>query len=266
MPPHVREPRRVGAGLASFSGMTSDGDSDLGHEHSVELNNEAELPGAGRRRSFVALIVAAGLALAGVLIVLGVRSQRVNAERRALDAVQREELRDGWQTLSAAAAQQAAVSDALSQAAQQAAAQQAAAASANASPAPAAPAPNIVIVNVPGEAPRSTSSVGAPPPPASNAAPQPTTSASSSVNTLVVPVPVTGAGSTVSAVPGQNLSNSSVPGPVPNPALPNAGLGGTPTPGLPNGNSNVTPATPSLPSATTPVSPPAASPPSGANF
>lgn len=245
--------------------MTSDDDSDLEHEHSVELMNEAELPGAGRRRSFAALIVAAGLAVAGVLIVLGIRSQRVNAERRALDAVQREELRDGWQTLSAAAAQQAAVSDALGQAAQQAAAQQAAAASTNASPAPSAPAPNIVIVNVPGEAPRATSSVGAPPA-ASNAPPPPMTSATSSVNTVVVPVAVPGAGTTVSAVPGQNLSNSSVPGPVPNPALPNAGLGGTPTPGLPNGNSNGTPATPSLPSATTPVSPPAASPPSGSNF
>lgn len=245
--------------------MTSDDDLDLGHAHSVELVNEAELPRAGRRRSFAALIVAAGLAVAGVLIVLGVRSQRVNAEQRALDAVQREELRDGWQTLSAAAAQQAAASDALSQAAQQAAAQQAAAASANASPAPTAPAPNIVIVNVPGEAPRATSAVGAPPPPASNALPPPpAVSATSALNTVVVPVPVTGAG-TVSAVPGQNLSNSSVPGPVPNPALPNAGLGGTPTPGLPNGNSNVTPATPSLPSATTPVSPPAPSP-SGSNF
>jgi hypothetical protein len=243
--------------------MTSDDDSDLGHEHSVELMNEAELP-RSRRRSFAALIVAAGLAAAGVLIVLGIRGQHVNAERRALDAEQREALRDGWQTLSAAAAQQAAVSDALNQAAQQAAAQQAAAASANA--AASAPAPNVVIVNVPGDAPRATSSVGAPPAAGNALPPQPTTSATNGVNTVVVPVPVPGAGTTVSAVPGQNLSNSSVPGPVPNPALPNAGLGGTPTPGLPNGNSNVTPATPSLPSATTPVSPPAASPPSGSGF
>jgi hypothetical protein len=113
-----------------WGGMAHDEEHTQHSEHIVEVPPRTRSMRAATRRSIASLSVALCLAIAGLAIAVGiVRGQRATADERTREAVQREELKDGWGTLSALAAQH---SPSIS--------------------APAAPQPterNVVIVNVP---------------------------------------------------------------------------------------------------------------------
>jgi hypothetical protein len=110
--------------------MTHDKEHTPHSEHTVEVPPRTPSVRAVRRRSVATLSVALCLAIAALAIAVGiVRQQRTTADERTREAVQREELKDGWDTLSALAAQHS-----------------------TSVAAPAAPQPterNVVIVNVP---------------------------------------------------------------------------------------------------------------------
>lgn len=110
--------------------MTHDEEHTPHSEHVVEVPPRLPSTRATTRRSIASISVALCLAGAGLAIALGiVHDQRATADERTREAVQREDLKDGWSTLSALAAQH---SPSIS--------------------APAAPQPterNVVIVNVP---------------------------------------------------------------------------------------------------------------------
>jgi hypothetical protein len=236
-----RSPRFAGAlparVLLGSQDMTHD-DAHTSHNHGFELPNAPH--GLARRESRpwrAVAGVAVCLALAGIVTGLIVaRRQSVSDEHVTADALQREELRDGWKALAAAAAQ-----DAQDNAAQ--AAPAAAPASAVSTPA-AAPPPNVVIVNVPAQSP-----AAAPP----NVAPSNVTNINlpseapnqslPALNFSPVPgyLPQYNAGASTSGVPPLTpaVGNGSIPGSTTNPALPNNGLVGSPAlPGQPNGLPN----------------------------
>ena len=93
--------------------MTFHEDPSAHSEHVVEISNESPSMRSARRRSFATISVAVCLGLAGVVTAFAfMRDQSENAADRELDAVQREQLLDGWTTLGAVAAAQRAA-DAL---------------------------------------------------------------------------------------------------------------------------------------------------------
>ncbi|HEY0462769.1 MAG TPA: hypothetical protein VGC79_01110 [Polyangiaceae bacterium] len=266
--------------------MTPD-DAHTSHNHGFELPNAPNVVVDRDSRPWRALAgVAVCLGLAGLIAGLIIaRRQSASDEHLTSDALQREELRDGWRALGAAAANDARAND------QQAAATP----SANA----AAPPPNVVIVNVPPQnapvataAPASvTNNINVPSAPNAVAAPAGTDG--SNANPGFVPIqslppinyspvqgyvptqagypappaifaPQNGNGTTTGGVaPVAPVGNGSIPGSAPNPALPNNGLvGSTPLPSSPNGSANVG-VTPSADTNPTPASPNTPTLPSG---
>jgi len=239
--------------------MTHD-DAYTSHNHGFELPNAPQVVVQQAVRPWrVVAGVALCLGLAGIVTGLIVaRRQSLSDEHLMSDALQREELRDGWRTLAAAAAQDT-----------QAIAAPAPAASAtptSAAASAATPPPNVVIVNVPtpsgnaappnaaptNVAPSNVTNVTVPsgspnqslPPINLSPAPgylpmQPSYSpapASSSASTSDLPQYEYGSSNT-SGVPPLTppVGNGSIPGSTSNPALPNNGLVGvSPVPGLPN--------------------------------
>jgi hypothetical protein len=233
--------------------------------------------------------VALCLGLAGIVTGLVVAHRQRNSDAKITsDALQREELRDGWKALGAAAAQDARAN--------------------NVQPSPAAStaaSPNVVIVNVPAQSaantppnpqPSNVTNINLPSgsQPAANGTNQGSNISSSSTPTATQSMPPinftplqgylpTQSGYT-SSTPGNGtpqpvysppvvygaapytppVGNGSIPGSTPNPALPNnSGLvGSTPTPGQPNGSVNGS-STPSAPTGVVPVSPSTPSLPSG---
>ncbi|HEY3254573.1 MAG TPA: hypothetical protein VGJ91_11515, partial [Polyangiaceae bacterium] len=117
--------------------MTID-DAHTSHSHGFELPETPPSVVQGNARPWRALAgVAVCLGLVGIVTgLILVHRQSVSDEHLTSDALQREELRDGWRALGAAAAQDARNNEAL------------------ASPVPSAPTPaaNVVIVNVPAQA------------------------------------------------------------------------------------------------------------------
>jgi len=270
--------------------MTHD-DAHTSHNHGFELPNAPIVvvrTGARRWRAVAGVAVCLGLAgiVAGLIVA---RRQSVSDEHLTSDALQREELRDGWRALGAAAAQDA---QARSMPANTAAT----------ATATAAPAPNVVVVNVP-----APSAAAAPPAqnvtninlpngstPGTVVAPAESANAATGyapnqslppVNFSPVPgylpvqpgyttpssngqtgnLPQYNYGTSTGTVPSfaPPVGNGSIPGSTPNPALPNNGLvGSPPVPGLPNGPVNGSP-TPSAPIGTVPTSPGTPSLPSG---
>jgi hypothetical protein len=234
--------------------------------------------------------VAVCLGLAGIVTgIIVARHERASDEHLTADALQREELRDGWKALGAAAVQDAQNNDAQA-----------------ANAAAPAPSPNVVIVNVPAQSavpaqpnvtnltlPNGTT-MGANGMPSDGSNMSTSSYGSGYVPSQSMPVgnysPVQGYAPTQSGyapsqgfAPPSNYSaqnsygtttgsaapitpavgNGSIPGSTPNPALPNNGLvGSTPTPGLPNGSVNGAPV-PVLPSGAVPVSPGTSTLPSG---
>lgn len=239
--------------------MTPD-DAHTSHNHGFELPNAPQVVVQSDPRPWRALAgVAVCLGLAGMIAGLIVaRRQSASDEHLTSDALQREELRDGWTTLAAAAARDARANDVP-------------AATAESSAPAAAPAPNVVIVNLPAPsaaaAPPNVTNITLPSAPATATNPGATDGSNS--NPGIVPVqslpplnysPVPGYVPTQTGYPSPPtvvapaVGNGSIPGSAPNPALPNNGLvGSSAVPGLPNGSANagVTP---------TPVAPAPASP------
>lgn len=254
-------------------GMTPD-DAHTSHNHGFELPNAPQIVVRSDARPWRAVAgVAVCLGLAGVVTGLIVaRRQSASDAHLTSDALQREELRDGWKALGAAAVIEARANG-----------EQAplVANSANAAPA----SPNVVIVNVPAQsataAPPNVTNINLPNGPytGSNNA----TTDTSNPNPGMVPIqtsppvtysPVQGyvppqvayPAPPTNYVPGNapnNVGNGSIPGSTPNPALPNNGLvGSSPTPGSLNGPANGG-ATPSAPVAPAPASPGTPTLPSG---
>jgi hypothetical protein len=92
--------------------MTSDEEHGVHGEHVVEISNESPEPRGARRRSFATISVAVCLGLAGVVTAFAfVRDQSENAADKQRDALQREQLLDGWTTLGAVAAAQRATDE-----------------------------------------------------------------------------------------------------------------------------------------------------------
>ncbi len=86
--------------------MSYDEEHGTHSEHVVEISNESPEVRVARRRSFATISVAVCLALAGVVTAFAfVRDQSEHAADRQRDALQREQLLDGWTTLGIAAAQ-----------------------------------------------------------------------------------------------------------------------------------------------------------------
>jgi hypothetical protein len=274
--------------------MTPD-DAHTSHNHGFELPDAPLVVVRTEPRPWRAVAgVALCLGLAGVVTGLIVAHRQRNSDARITsDALQREELRDGWKALGAAAAQDARNNDVQ--------------ASPGANTAAAAP-PNVVIVNVPAQsaaaaapvAPSNVTNINLPsgaamgqngvPSAASNtgsvpAQSTPPLSYSPLQGYLPVPVgttstPTPPSGTTQPGYSAPNVvfgappsgtapytppvGNGSIPGSTPNPALPsNNGLvGSTPTPGQPNGSTNGG-TTPSAPTGVVPTSPGAPSLPSG---
>ena len=248
--------------------MTPD-DAHTSHNHGFELPNAplvVERSGARPWRALAGVAVCLGLAGVVTGIVVAQR-QRVSDAQLTADALQREELREGWKALGNAAARDALDNDV------------------QASPpaASAATPPNVVIINVPAPnanaAPPSnvtnitlpsgsvlngsaTTEPGAASPagpspgtmpiqslPAINFSPAPSylpapssytsppASAQSPSNDSTSNVSGTSPGNAVPyPAPVAPVGNGSIPGSAPNPALPNNGMvGSTPTPGQPNG-------------------------------
>ncbi|HKO52847.1 MAG TPA: hypothetical protein VJV79_34300 [Polyangiaceae bacterium] len=257
--------------------MTPD-DAHTSHSHGFELPDQPVQVVRNQSRPWRAVAgVAVCLGLAGIVTGLIVaHRQRVSDEHLTSDALQREELRDGWRALGAAAARDA----------QNKATQAQASSPAIASAAP----PNVVVVNVPTPstpaAPSNVTTVNVPNSPAlgsNGAAPAssdmrpgyaPTQSPGYAPTQSLPPInysPIQGylptqsgypftppsgvtaspSGVTPGNVPPANygtpsggvppmtppVGNGSIPGSTPNPALPNNGLvGSAPVPGLPNGS------------------------------
>jgi hypothetical protein len=277
--------------------MTPD-DAHTSHNHGFELPDAPLVVVQNEPRPWRAVAgVALCLGLAGVVTGLVVANRQRNSDARITsDALQREELRDGWKALGAAAAQDARNNDVQ-------------AAPAAAAPAAAATAaPNVVIVNVPAQ-----SAAAAPP----SAAPSNVTNINLPNGAVAPGTPIAGsntnsglaqtqsmppinyspllglptqAGTTSAPASGTSqpqgytpppnvvygappggtapytppVGNGSIPGSTPNPALPNNNglVGSTPTPGQPNGSVNGG-ANPSTPIGAVPTSPGTPSLPSG---
>jgi len=249
--------------------MTPD-DAHTSHSHGFELPDAPPLVVHKDPRPWRAVAsVADCLGLAGIVAGLIVaHRQSVSDEQLTSDALQREELRDGWRTLGAAAALDA-----------QNNGNQVNAAAATAT----APLPNVVIVNVPAPsapsapaAPANVTTVNVPsdslmgsntaPVESSNTRTAPVESQNTSpgyaanqslpaINYSPVPgyvptpnptspspqtnyLPQDGYGTTGGVPPlAPAVGNGSIPGSTPNPALPNNGLvGSAPVPGLPSGS------------------------------
>jgi hypothetical protein len=270
--------------------MTPD-DAHTSHNHGFELPNAPKVITRSDPRPWRAVAgVALCLGLAGIVTGLIVaRRQRVSDEHITSDALQREELRDGWRTLIAAAARDA--QDELPPSANTAT-------TANtANPSSAAAPPNVVIVNVPPQsasAPPNITNINVPNGTEANAS-RPASTDSTNQGSAYMPnqslpainySPVQGYLPTQGGYPqapasntpqssyspqvgygvipgGASVSNGSIPGSTPNPALPNNGLvGSTPTTGVPNGSTSQG-ATPSAPVGGTTTSPSTPSLPSG---
>src|SRR6185369_2680653 len=92
--------------------MTPD-DAHTSHNHGFELPNAPQVVVHGDPRPWRAVAgVAVCLGLAGMIAGLIVaRRQSASDEHLTSDALQREELRDGWRALGAAAASDARASD-----------------------------------------------------------------------------------------------------------------------------------------------------------
>ena len=206
--------------------------------------------------------VALCLGLSGIVTGLIVaRRQSASDAHLTSDALQREELRDGWRTLGVAAVREA----------QQREDQQNAAETPAIAVAPVTPPPNVVIVNVPSSAapaPPNVTNINLPnaTAPGESVAPMDNqTQASGYPNQSIPPAnyspvqgylplpasyPVAPNGSTPQAgyapnaysapsVVAPGVGNGTIPGSTPNPALPNNGLvGSTPSTGVPNGSTN----------------------------
>jgi hypothetical protein len=271
--------------------MTPD-DAHTSHNHGFELPNVPEVVVRSDPKPWRAVAgVAVCLGLAGIVTGLIVaRRQSASDEHITSDALQREELRDGWRALGAVAAHDAQQREGLTNRL-----------AIPANPTTPAPAPpNLVIVNVPtpttagSTAPANVTNITLPNgAAATNATPSDNWNFGSgyvpSENQSVPPMnyspvqgyiplpmgyptppntsqanysPQTGYGTTAgNAAP--SVGNGSIPGSSANPALSNGGLvGSTPTPGSTTGSSN-SGVTPSAPMGTTPVSPNTPSLPSG---
>ncbi|MET0791570.1 MAG: hypothetical protein ABW061_08625 [Polyangiaceae bacterium] len=173
--------------------MTHDEEHTPPSEHIVEVPPRGPSQRAPSRRSIASISVALCLALAGLAIAVGiVRGQRATADARTRDAVQREELKDGWSTLSALAAQH---SPSVT--------------------APAAPQPterNVVIVNVP--PPVATSAAVVAPQVVAPTASAPVSAAAAPATPSAAPVAESAAAQTASSaapiVPNSSYSADSV--------------------------------------------------------
>lgn len=269
--------------------MTHD-DAHTSHNHGFELPNAPEVVVRSDPRPWRAVAgVAVCLGLAGIVTgLILARRQSVSDEHITSDALQREELRDGWRALGVAAVRDAQQREDL--------ANRAAIPDNSSSATPAAP--NLVIVNVPtpaaSAAPPNVTNITVPsgaPATSSNATPseswnygpgytpnQSVPPANYSPVPGYIPVPMayptppntpqanyspqTGYGTTAGSV-APSVGAGSIPGATPNPALTNGGLvGSTPTTGSSNGSTN-SGVTPNTPMGSTPVSPNTPSLPSG---
>ena len=269
--------------------MTPD-DAHSSHNHGFELPDAPQVVTRSDPRPWRAVAgVALCLGLAGIVTGLIVaRRQHASDEHITADALQREELRDGWRTLIAAAARDA--QDEVRAPAPAAPAPAASAASVNTAVAP----PNLVIVNVPAPSaaavPSNVTNINVPGSSATGSNP----AATDDVNLRAgyVPnqsVPAINYSPVQGYLPGQaaypmppasntpqsnyaqqngyavtpnsvapTVGNGSIPGSTPNPALPNNGLvGSTPTTALPSvpGNDSVTPSAPIGATTASPSSP-----------
>ena len=228
-------------------------DEEIVSEHGLELPSTRRAVRLERKRSHQVMGVAVCLVLGSIVVGAAlVHHQRVSDEHLVGDALQREDLRDGWKALGAAAALEAQSTDTS--------------ATPSAAP-PAAPATNVVIVNVPSQpgvqvqapqpAPTMQVVTGAP----STATTGSTMNADGTPSvTYVAPLTNYGSGSPTGAgsvqiptvgvvpsiAPGQSVGNGTIPGSSPNPALPNNGSP-SPTPGFPNGTSQLPSGSPNLP-------------------
>jgi len=264
--------------------MTYD-DADTSHSHGFELPQARDVVVRRELRPWrVVAGVALCLGLAGVVAGLIIaRRQSLSDEHLTADALQREELRDGWRALGAAAVLDAQARDAQARAAQPAPV---------ANPATAAPAPpSVVIVNVPAPGaaavPPSVTNINLPNGstitpegvgtdnanlgsgyapnqgytpnqgymPDQSTPPLNYTPAQGYWPTMAYPfAPGSSAPRAGSVEPG--VGNGSIPGSTPNPSLPNNGLvGSTPTPVVPSVNNSTTPSTPVGPAPASPGTP-----------
>ncbi len=82
-------------------------DQGVHSEHVVEISNESPQVRVARRRSFARISVAICLGLAGVVTAFAFLRESENAADQRRDALQQDQLLDGWTTLAAAAAQHA---------------------------------------------------------------------------------------------------------------------------------------------------------------
>ncbi|HET7544757.1 MAG TPA: hypothetical protein VFK05_33045 [Polyangiaceae bacterium] len=276
--------------------MTPD-DTHSSHSHGFEVPDTRHALERSASRPWRAVAgVALCLGLAGVVTgLILVRRQSASDEHLTSDALQREELRDGWRTLVAAAALDAQSRDEQKREAPTAS-------SAN-SASPGAAPPSVVIVNVP-----AASAPAAPPNVTNINLPNGSTMTPNGVGTdnanlgssyapnqgyvpnqsytpnqsvpglnytpiqgylpmeSTYPLPA-GSGSGTSAQNGAlapSVGNGSIPGSTPNPALPNNGLvGSTPAPVAPPANAPAAGVTPSTPVGPAPASPGTPSLPSG---
>jgi hypothetical protein len=252
-------------------------DPHSSHNHGFELPETPVVVVRKDTRPWRALAgVAVCLGLAGVVTgIVVAHRQRVSDAHLTSDALQREELRDGWKALGAAAAQDARTTDVQPSA------------PANSAAAP----PNVVIVNVPAQsatsqppnvAPSNVTNITLPstsagaadaarlgssgqslPPvtysPVQGYMPTPGGGAASPATDTSQPTyapPIvygtngpSGAAANAPPVYTPPVGNGSIPGSTPNPALPNNNglVGSTPTPGQPNGpvNGSSAPSSPS---------------------
>jgi hypothetical protein len=195
-------------------------DNEPGSEHIVEIPGPPRRVLNVRRRSYPVLIAAACLGLGGILVgVFVVGRQRASDEHLTSDALQREELRDGWKALGAAAAVDAQT--------------------ARAPAAPVAPPASVLIVNVPGQlGPQGPQ--GTPGAPGSPGVPGQTVVVGSPGTSYGVPVTgsVTGgpqqspvSGVVPSGAVGQVAGTANIPGSTSNPALPGNNGSAFPSPG-----------------------------------
>lgn len=258
-------------------------DAHTSHNHGFELPDVPPVVVRRDARPWRALAgVALCLGLAGIVTGLVVaRRQHVSDEHITSDALQREDLRDGWRALGMAAARDAQLREAADQAAVPANAPTANTANAAAAP------PSVVIVNVPtpsptGVAPNVTNitlpngTTGSNGVPSDNwnygsgYVPDPASRSNQSVPPVnyspvqgYLPLPTNypappnnnapqannAAQNGYGTTPGNaapSVGNGTIPGSSPNPALPNNGLvGSTPPSGVPGAtNQNVTPSAP----------------------
>ena len=123
--------------------MTPD-DAHTSHNHGFELPNAPQVVVQGDPRPWRAVAgVAVCLGLAGMIAGLIVaRRQSASDAHLTSDALQREELRDGWRALGAAAASDARASDVPAPTVET---------TATVATAAPAPSPNVVIVNLPAQ-------------------------------------------------------------------------------------------------------------------